>query len=109
MDCKQDSLVVNLWRIADALEAMLERIPSPPRAREELPPGGEAGQPAHEKYLSGQWKRRDGHGVQKSVTLSEHTVGSPPVGTQLDPWILRDVPAIDGDENRAWPPITFNP
>lgn len=46
---------------------------------------------AHVAFLSGQWKRRDGHGVQKP-----HVAIPPdePV-QQLDPWARRSPPTVD--------------
>jgi hypothetical protein len=48
-------------------------------------------------YLSGQWVRRDGHGLY-GLTPVQRTRGDP--HAPIDPQLRRDVPVIDDAENR---------
>jgi hypothetical protein len=53
---------------------------------------------ANALYLSGQWVRRDGHGLYDTSTKRKTSIGPP--NAPLDPQLRRDVPVIDDAENR---------
>lgn len=80
-----------LERIEDCLTELLDRLPPPrPASRALEDPGVDANQ----AFMAGQFKRRAGDIIPVPSPGELHT-GSPPIGTQLDPWIKRDTPAID--------------
>ena len=99
-----NGLAADVKRLADAVECLVrvlvERIPPPrpaQRVDEEVPT------PAHELYLSGQWKRRSGN-IIPAPTPSD--LSSSP--NRLDPWVRIDVPAVepfDGDTGLESRPV----
>jgi hypothetical protein len=105
-DSPTSKIAADVRRIADALEAVLG-MSVPPVAPTQLPaPAPLDGGPAHEVWLAGQWKRRDGHGLYDTSTTRHTSLGDP--RARLDPQLRIDVPAIDGESDLGIAPNPFN-
>jgi hypothetical protein len=72
----------------------------------QLPPPAPRDIPADQVFLSGQWKRRDGHGLYDTSTTRKTSIGDP--HARLDPQLRIDVPAIDGENDLGIAPNPFN-
>jgi hypothetical protein len=91
-----ESIADDIKRIADALDAaipvlieLVTRLTPPPPDRRLVPTPVSA----NERYLSGEWKRRDGAGLFGPRGPIHSEPGKP-----IDPQLRRSPPAMDGED-----------
>ena len=105
------TIETDLKKIAEALDTISRQLAQPrppmftstPDALDQLfPPSGFVSYTAMPRvtdasqvYLSGTWKRRDGHWLYDTSTTPKTPAQRGDPHATLDPWVRVDVPAID--------------